>query len=112
MCKAQFIKPCERNSKNYCERLRGGGHFDLTACRSECCAPETDPPLRIQRQCRALVISRSHGARLENPVLFHPIKGLLEDLARVRLEDDSLAGAPAPRFNAVLEALGKLVPVV
>ena len=41
-----------------------------------------------------------------------PVDRLVEDLARVGLEDDALARPPAPRVHHGVEALGELVLVV
>src|ERR1043166_5938429 len=67
---------------------------------------------RSQRHDRILVPAGPHLAVLEDLALGDPGEGLLEHLLGVGLEDDALAGAPATRVHAGMEALGELIPVV
>src|SRR5438132_11789502 len=67
-----------------------------------------------RRQCDdgVFVAPRAHLAVLEDLAFGDPGEGLLEHLLGVGLEDDALAGAPAPRVHAGMEALGELGLVV
>src|SRR5207244_3138404 len=65
-----------------------------------------------ERDCRRIVVARAHGARLEDAVLRDPFERLLVDVARIRLEHDTLARPPAPRVHDCVEAVGEFVLVV
>src|SRR3954471_13669658 len=67
--------------------------------------------LHRQPYHRALVALRAQIVALENAALADPVARLLEDVLRIGLEHDALAGSPAARVHAGVIALGKLVPV-
>src|SRR6516164_4743089 len=67
---------------------------------------------RCQRNNRPVIASRTHLSLGENLVPRDPLERLLEDLARIRLEDDPLARPPAARVHLRVETLGKLLLVV
>src|SRR4051812_45116022 len=66
----------------------------------------------LERHARVFVLAGAHGALLENIALGDPVERGLEHLARIRLEYDALARAPAARIHLVEEACRELLPVV
>ena len=66
----------------------------------------------VEARDRLLVLARAHAALGEDAPLGDPLDRPVEDLLRVGLEHQALAGAPAPGVHEGMEADRELVAVV